>query len=223
MGAVAEASGLAREHMGLVRERFTQDTSEDHVAQVATKHLTGLPYPVAVGDDDLNWREAYTVWELQIGKELADMIAEQLPEQVKALREMRPYDDVPEEEEEPTEEEVDTLVPLLKEIFWLAWQACGAPAGMGVLQDRPNATKDDVWATVTAGGHDMNRLLKILPQQGGEFDADYIFGRMMKLTVTVKPGGTVEMPSQPPNPEYQGWARAYKSYNDLLAAAISSL
>lgn len=30
-----------------------------------------------------------------------------------------------------------------KRIFWLAWQACGGPFGMGILQNHPGANEDD--------------------------------------------------------------------------------
>jgi len=219
MGAIAAATELALEQMKLVRGRFTDDTNLAHVSQVATKHLTGLPYRVVSGID---WREDFSVWELQLGRELAKTLNEIIPERVQAIREM-PIGEMPARDEEPDEGTIQTLVPILKEIFWLAWQACGAPEGMGFLQDRPNATKEEVWATVMAGGHDASRMFQVLPQQGGEFDADYIFGRMMKLHVEVKPGGEIVMPLGHPSPDYQSWAVRYKSYSDLLAAAINNL
>ena len=43
--------------------------------------------------------------------------------------------------------DVETDV-FLKRCFWLAWQACGGPFNMGVLQDKPTATEDDVFNNV---------------------------------------------------------------------------
>lgn len=86
MSAIVKATVLANNHMNLVRDKFTLDTSPDHVRQVAIKHITRLPYTKAVGDDGLDWETTYTVWELQLGKELAEIVTRKSPGKVHTIR-----------------------------------------------------------------------------------------------------------------------------------------
>ena len=77
----------------------------------------------------------------------------------------------------------DDPVGLAKEIFWLAWQACGGPLGMGVLQDRGGITKEDVWQNVSiSGDYPVSRNKSDSPY------ADYVFGRMMKFGLKIADG-----------------------------------
>ena len=64
---------------------------------------------------------------------------------------------------------------VMKEAFWLAWNACGGPLGMGFLQNKPDATKENIWDNVTVSGDYP------MPINRGEVYGDYVFGRMMKL------------------------------------------
>jgi len=107
---------------------------------------------------------------------------------------------------------------LAKRAFWLAWQACLKPTGMGVLQDTPLASEEDVWSRVTGGGDNG------LPR-GSRFHelyADYIFGRMMKCDLAITEDG-VEIPTTKPRHDYQGWCWAYETYENLIQAAAKSL
>lgn len=116
---------------------------------------------------------------------------------------------------------------VVKEAFWLAWQACGNPMGMGFLQDRPSATKDDVWRNVRSAGdykvapdHDPAKLMG--SDKPGEAYGDYVFGRMMKLELKWDATG-VEFSGGGPRLDYQSWSRKYPSYTDLIQAAIKSI
>ncbi len=107
---------------------------------------------------------------------------------------------------------VKNPLEVVKESFWLAWKACGDPLGMGVYQDRPNATKDDIWAQTFPDYH------------GSQTEAygDYVFGRMMKLSLKWD-DTSIDIGNLGTNIEYQSWARVYPTYETLVLAAESSL
>jgi len=106
-----------------------------------------------------------------------------------------------------------------KEAVWLAWQACGGPLGLGVLKNRPGATKDDVWQNAMFAGDYSGSAFK--QAEAGEVCADYVFGRMMKLYFRYG-DNWIEVRSEMPNPEYQGWCRKYASYEELVDAALDA-
>lgn len=104
-----------------------------------------------------------------------------------------------------------------KEVFWLAWQACGFPMGMGVFQDNPTATKEDVWKNITdMGDYPVPTSIK------GEAYADYVFGRMLKLRITYG-DDFITISDTPPARAYQSWCPTYPRFLDLLNAAAKIL
>lgn len=105
---------------------------------------------------------------------------------------------------------------VLKEAMWLAWNAAGRPMGMGVFQDRPGASKEDVWENVKTRGD-----YPCCYERPGEANADYVFGRMMKLYVRYG-DDFIEVPEHECRADYQAWCRKYKTYNDLFDAAEKS-
>lgn len=105
-----------------------------------------------------------------------------------------------------------------KRMFWLAWQACGGPLGMGVLQDNPGADEAAVWTNVQDRGDYPMKL----GDKPGHAYGDYVFGRMMKLGVDYG-DGFVGLPESKPHPEYQAWCRKYSDYKSLFDAAVASL
>ena len=114
------------------------------------------------------------------------------------------------------------LESVLKRIFWLAWQACNHPFRMGVFQDKSDATEDDVWSNVLSSGdypgaHDKD--IKEILTIGGTIRADYVFGRMMKLTVEVVDPTTFRVSDYPPRQDYQGWTHEYVTYDRLVTRA----
>lgn len=112
---------------------------------------------------------------------------------------------------------------VVKRAFFLAWQACGGTFGLGFLQDRPGANEEDVWNNVCTRG-DYYGGLTTFGVDRGEAYGDYVFGRMMKLSMSFDDDkGTVSVSSREPNPEYQGWSATYPTYTALVQAAVGSL
>lgn len=110
-------------------------------------------------------------------------------------------------------------VEVAKEMLWLAWQACRGPIGMGILKDAPGASKDDVWSAMT-GRYDYEGIN--CPAEG-EVNADYVFGRMMKLRFKFTKAG-IEWPDhhETADPSYNSWARSYPTITALFEAAVQS-
>lgn len=109
---------------------------------------------------------------------------------------------------------------VVAEAFWLAWQACGSAMGMGVFQDRPDATKEAVMENIASHGDYPSGNTD--PE--GDYRADYVFGRMMKATLLIR-GKEIGFPpeSRKVNPYYQAWADTYKSYRSLVTAAAKNV
>lgn len=109
---------------------------------------------------------------------------------------------------------------VVKRAFFLAWIACGRPMGMGILRDRPNSTEEDVWRNVQeSGDYDFRRGSSGDP---GCAYGDYVFGRMMKLTLRYG-ADWVEFADSTPRPDYQSWCIKYPSYRALIDEAIAGL
>lgn len=106
-----------------------------------------------------------------------------------------------------------------EEAFWLAWKACGGPTGLGFLQDRSSATKEDVLDNVKDQG-DYPMSFRYPSEK--ELYGDYVFGRMMKLEISFEED-SISFRDDPPRPDYQGWSTVYPSYQELTEAAITSL
>ena len=104
-----------------------------------------------------------------------------------------------------------------KRMMFLAWIACGGPSGMGFLQNRPNATEDEVWTNVkTRGDYPGGR-----DDQPDEVYGDYVFGRMMKFGASYGPDG-IKINTEKPRPDYQSWGFRYKTTKDLIRATEKS-
>ena len=102
-------------------------------------------------------------------------------------------------------------------LFYLAWQACGGPMGMGVFQNRPQATEQEVFNNVlTHGDYPGNH------NSYSEVYGDYVFGRMMKFGFSMEDGLLVFRDS-PFAPDYQGFSRKYKTLQSLLDATSESI
>lgn len=100
-----------------------------------------------------------------------------------------------------------------KEAMWLAWNASGV-VGMGVLQDKPGAMRDEVIAQTFRPQSDYAKE-RGLPLEGS---ADYVFGRMMKTHFRIKDNVLVYDDGEPRG-DYQSWAYAYRTYDALIDAA----
>ena len=106
---------------------------------------------------------------------------------------------------------------LAKEIFWLAWNACSNPRGMGVLQDYPTSSKEDVWDNIVNAGDYPGK-----PRKSDKLHADYVFGRMMKFYLEVKADG-VEVPDRELRSDYQSWCSTYPTVQRLVDAAVENM
>jgi len=107
---------------------------------------------------------------------------------------------------------------VVEEMFWLAWNACGGTQGYGFLQDKPEASREEVLVNVgCSGDYDMH-----ISTHSGQLYGDYVFGRMMKLGLNYEKG-IVIFRDTPPRADYQSWCVKYPSYIDLLNAALASL
>ena len=105
-----------------------------------------------------------------------------------------------------------------QEMFWLAWQSSQC-LGMGILQDNPTATKEDIWKAVT--GQTMTDY--VIPQGSHvQPTADYVFGRMMKMSVEICNDGII-VPEWTMQPDYQSWAKRYPTYIVLFEEAQKCL
>lgn len=111
----------------------------------------------------------------------------------------------------------EEALAVAKEAIWLAWKACGGSVGMGVLQANDQAKKDEVWKRAYDQGDYAMR--HGTPE---EVNADYVFGRMMKLYFTVK-GDTIKHRDNEPRGDYQSWCYVYKTYAALFDAAETSV
>jgi hypothetical protein len=106
---------------------------------------------------------------------------------------------------------------VLKESVWLAWQASGVH-GLGVLQDNPTAQREKVWEQAYNERDYSGRK-----STGGDVNADYVFGRMMKLYVRRPDATTIEIPDGEPRGDYQSWCYQYPSFSALFDAAEKAI
>lgn len=110
---------------------------------------------------------------------------------------------------------------VVKRMFWLAWQACGGPFNMGFLQDKPDADEEAVWSqTLNRGDYPSGNASG--QNKIGDAYGDYVFGRMMKLSVKWD-DASVNVRDGVPRHDYQAWCVRYPTYASLVQAAIASL
>lgn len=107
----------------------------------------------------------------------------------------------------------EEALAVAKEAVWLAWQAVGGPFGWGVLQDNPNAQKEEVWKCAV-DRRDYNGS----GRSETYINCDYVFGRMMKLRFEIW-GDKLNVPDFAPRGAYQEWCHRYKSFDALFDAA----
>lgn len=119
---------------------------------------------------------------------------------------------------------------VIKEAFWLAYQAAANPKGMGIMSAHPGADKEDVWENVVNAGD--------YPGESNtgeaEYYGDYVFGKMLKLRLydlsvmnanVFGFGGdnAVGIPDIEPRRDYQSWLLGYDDYRHLVEEADSNL
>lgn len=116
---------------------------------------------------------------------------------------------------------------VVKRMFFLAYQASEV-IGRGWLQAKSNITEEDVWNNINTGGcgADYCDVTNISMQnQSGRIHADYVFGKMMKLSIEWDTENIILPDSQydNPHPDYQSWCTTYKTHKELFEAAVESL
>ena len=113
--------------------------------------------------------------------------------------------------------DAEIIDEVLKEAFWLAWMA-SQTFGAGRLQANPEATKDDVWTNIIEHGDYPGPSRT--PE--GVYNADYVFGRMMKLVIWKDAGG-IKVRDERLDLSYQSWCYVYPTYEALISAAKQSV
>lgn len=113
-----------------------------------------------------------------------------------------------------------------KRAFFLLWQACGGPQGMGFFKDRPSATEDDVFNNVAncgdyPGGNQFGRNEVNEAAGRGDLYGDYVFGRMMKFGMSWH-GDVVNIEDGPYQRDYQDWSGKYPTAKSIADATIES-
>lgn len=113
---------------------------------------------------------------------------------------------------EQKERKMTEITPetIAKRAAFLAYNA-SIVVGMGILQARDNVTEDEVWAEVTYRNEGKNQIY-----------GDYVFGKMMKFSLTWDEK-EVKAHDHALRSDYQSWSIGYKTYKDLVQAAIQSL
>lgn len=107
---------------------------------------------------------------------------------------------------------------LAKRILFLAYEASRV-FGMGSFQARDNVTEEQVWTnTVTKGDY-----FGVRESNTNVIHADYVFGRMMKLSFHIKDNTIIYNGIDKTKLDYQSWSAKYKTYTKLFQAALKSL
>lgn len=111
----------------------------------------------------------------------------------------------------------EEALAVAKEALWLAWNAVGGAGGMGIFQNKPGATKEEVWTQA----YDQ---LDYSTRHGdaGDVHADYVFGRMMKLNFRID-ANKLEISENECRRDYQAWCGKYPTYAALFDAATESM
>jgi len=117
----------------------------------------------------------------------------------------------------------EETLPVVKRMYWLGWQACGGPMGMGVFQNRPEANEDAVYDNISRGADYPGETNLATGGRDNEWYGDYVFGRMMKLSMVYIPETGELKASGGISPDYNAWAGKYPDSQSLHDAAVESL
>lgn len=101
-----------------------------------------------------------------------------------------------------------------KRALFLAYNAA-CLVGMGILQARDNVDEDSVWNNALTKG---DYPLRTDTTKNKHLFADYVFGRMMKLSLSWD-ATSVTVPDATPRADYQSWCSMYPTYESLVKAA----
>jgi len=107
---------------------------------------------------------------------------------------------------------------VVKRMLYLAYKESHI-IGAGHLQERSDATEDEVFDNVVRHGDYPFPI----PKKENEFNAEYVFGRCMKTRFNIINNNEITCHPEKPKKEFQTWAYKIKSYEDLYNSAIKSL
>jgi hypothetical protein len=94
--------------------------------------------------------------------------------------------------------------------------------GMGAFKAQENKTENEVFNNVITKGDYPGKLQSIPDMSNCHLYADYVYGRMMKLKMTIV-NNTIQFYDDKPKIGFQSWATTYKSYNKLFKLAMKEL
>lgn len=94
--------------------------------------------------------------------------------------------------------------------------------GMGILQAQNNKTENEVFNNILYKQDYPGSITQPPDMTNIRLHADYVFGRMMKLSITIN-NNTIQYSDDKPNSGYQSWAYTYKSYDKLFKTAMKEL
>lgn len=106
---------------------------------------------------------------------------------------------------------------VVKRAFWLAYESSKV-TGMGRLRATQDATEESVWANIQDHGDYPEHAY---PRLGTAY-ADYVFGRMMKLSFDWGKD-YVEFSDAPIREDYQSWCWKYPTNEVLVTQAIKEI
>lgn len=109
----------------------------------------------------------------------------------------------------------EEALEVAKEAVYLAWKACGDPAGYGVFQDRgPDQDREKVWEHAYNERDYYGRN----PADEKRINCDYVMGRMMKLRFKLD-GEKITHHDYELRRDYQAWCAKYPTFASLFEAA----
>jgi len=105
----------------------------------------------------------------------------------------------------------------IKTLFFLLWQSSKV-VGAGVLQDKPEATKEDVWNNILACNDYPGKPHH--PKDG--LVLDYVFGRCMKFTLRWE-NDIIVLREKKFHIQYETWQHKYPDNKTILDATSKVL
>lgn len=105
----------------------------------------------------------------------------------------------------------------LSRLLFLAYESSSV-FGMGKIQARPGMDEKMVFSNIIRSGDYPGRVV-----QQGTINADYVFGKMMKISIRLHGENVFEFLGGEPRSDYQSWCTRYKTYENLVQVTSSDL
>lgn len=104
----------------------------------------------------------------------------------------------------------------IKRLFYVAYKA-SVVLGAGFIRAINDATEDEVWKNVTTNGDYAMNFNK-----PNDLNADYVFGKMMKLGVKFTEKEFEITRGDNPRYDYQSWVLIYPTVDKLIEATANT-